>query len=195
MSGFRRSSGRMKRRSIQIVVTEGLSEEIYLDRIRAGFGGIPVHTVNAGGGDIGRLKKECSKTVSDRERWDMVAVVTDMDEKSEEEIREFAEWCGRNGIELYLSNPSFEVFLLMHYQDVRGGMSQSDLEEALGRHLGRRYDKAKGIRVDERSVREAMDRAERSLPKNGDAVSAVASNRGTTNFHRLLEKISDRLKR
>ena len=69
MSGFRRSSGRMKRRSIQIVVTEGLSEEIYLDRIRAGFGGIPVHTVNAGGGDIGRLKKECSKTVSDRERW------------------------------------------------------------------------------------------------------------------------------
>ena len=194
MNGFRHTSGRIKRKNIQIVVTEGLSEEIYLDRIRSMFEGVPIHTVNAGGGDIGKLKRECSKILLERERWDMLAIVTDMDEKSVSEIIKFDDWCKRNGVELYLSNPSFEVFLLMHYQDVRGSMSQSDLEEALGRHLGRRYDKAKGIRPTERSVAEAIRTAEHSLPKNIDPIAGVARFGGTTNFHKLLGKITDSLK-
>ena len=194
MSGYRNASGRIKRKNIQIVVTEGLSEEIYLGRIRAMFEGTPIHTINAGGGDIGKLKRECLKIIHDRERWDMLAVVTDMDEKSVSDIEKFAEWCKHNNVELYLSNPSFEVFLLMHYQDVKGNMSQSNLEETLGRNIGRRYDKAKGIRLTEDSVREAIRRAERVLPKNSEPVQGVAETRGTTNFHRLLGKISDILR-
>ena len=194
MSEFRRASGKIKRKNIQIVVTEGLSEEIYLDRIRASCGNSDTHN-ECGWGDIVKLKKACSKAVSDREKRDMLAVVTDMDEKSIGDIEELWEWCDYNGIELYVSNPSFEVFLLMHYQDVRGAMSQSDLEDAIGNHLGRRYDKAKGIPLDKKSVTDAIDRAERTLPRNADPIKGVAETRGTTNFHKLLMKISERLKR
>ena len=195
MSDFRRSSGRQRRKNVQIVVTEGLSEQIYLERIRARFGDIPVHAVNASGGDIKKLKRECIKLIREKEAWDMLAVVTDVDEKTADEIVKFDEWCKENLVELYISNPSFEVFLLMHYTDVKAWMSQEDLEEALTSHLGRRYDKSRGITVYEDSVKDAMNRAERSLPKDSDDVETVSRTRGTTNFHRLLSKISQRLKR
>ena len=195
MSDFRRSSGRQRRKNVQIVVTEGLSEQIYLERIRARFGDIPVHAVNASGGDIKKLKRECIKLIREKEAWDMLAVVTDVDEKTADEIVKFDEWCKENSVELYISNPSFEVFLLMHYTDVKAWMSQEDLEEALTSHLGRRYDKSRGITVYEDSVKDAMNRAERSLPKDSDDVETVSRTRGTTNFHRLLSKISQRLKR
>ncbi|MBO6084072.1 MAG: RloB domain-containing protein [Candidatus Methanomethylophilaceae archaeon] len=191
MNGYRRSSVRPKRRNIQIVVTEGLSESIYLDRIKARFSTLPVHTVNASGGDVKKLRRECIKLMVDREPKDMLAVVTDMDEKTPEEIAEFNRWCLKNDIELYISNPSFEVFLLMHFQEVKGGMSQSDLEDAIMRHNGRKYDKARGINISDDSVDAALERAGRALRKENDTVGYVSKTPGTTTFHQLVLKIRE----
>ena len=97
------------------------------------------------------------------------------------------------GIDLFVSNPSFEVFLLMHFQDVKGRMSQDDMEDALSRHLGRRYDKAKGIRIDEDMVRTDMGRADISISGKDD-IATISSTPGTTNFQKLLSKISEQLR-
>ena len=195
MSGYRRPSGRQKRRNIQIVITEGLSEGIYLERIRARYGDIPVHTVNASGGDVKNLKRECLKLIREKDEGDIIAIVADVDEKTADEISEFENWCKHNSVELYISNPSFEVFLLMHFGDAKAWMTQGDLEDALSSSLGRKYCKARGIPMDDSSVMAAIDRAELSLTKGMDPIESVSKNKGSTNFHLLLFKIAGRLRR
>ncbi len=176
------------RKGVAVVVAEGVSEKVYLDRIRSRFDGMPVRTVDARGGDMKRLVKECEKVLSDKGAWDLVAVATDVDEKSPEDIAKLKAWCDDNGVELYLSNPSFEVFLLMHYEDA-GGASQDDLESSLTRHLGRKYHKSRGIAVTDASVKAAVERGETSISGAGDPVGRIAVMPGTTNFQRLVRKI------
>ena len=189
-SDSRKPAHFLERRTVQIVISEGLSELIYLNTLRAKFEGMPINKVNARGGDIKRLKKECEKLIAEKDERDMIAVVMDMDEKDSGTVLDFERWCSERNIELYVSNPSFEVFLLMHFEDVKGNLSQTDLEEALSRHMGRKYEKSRGIKFTNQSFEEAVARAKKSVQGKNSPVRKVSVTKGTTNIHLLACKIA-----
>ncbi len=122
-----------------------------------------------------------------------LGVVMDVDNTPKKDLLEFVGWCEKNGIEVYISNPSFEVYLLMHFANVPSSSSQHDLEDSLGRHLGKRYDKARGIGISDESVRAALGRAERALPSKLDIKDCI-DRPGTTTVHRLVTKVASRFR-
>lgn len=177
-----------------IIVGEGRSEKIYFDRIRSDYSNLLIHTADSKGGDIDRIKKGVNCEMSSFKKGDSVYVVMDMDTKTAKEIAEFDEWCSKKGVELHLFNPSFEVFLLMHYDDVSGSLSQEDLEQSITNHIGRKYDKGRGISLDEAMICDAVLRASKALPEKHSTVKDVALKPGTTTVHKLVKELADKLR-
>lgn len=92
---------------------------------------------------------------------DIVAIVTDEDGRYDAETMGlFERECGRRGYRLHLSNISFEVWLLMHYELPRKPMTQEELEERLEHHLGHRYVKSEGIPLTRELLDEALTNAD-----------------------------------
>ena len=113
----------------------------------------------------------------------------DADRSSPEELLDFKQWCDKRSVALFISNPSFEVWLLMHFEDVSSGMDQKDLEHALDRNLERKYKKSKGIHPNKAMILEAVRRAESKIPGNVDVLSYVLEHPGTTMVHLLFKGI------
>ena len=186
-------SFRTRNQETHIIIGEGRSEKIYIDRIRSDFSNIHIHTIDARGGDVAQIKRCLNREMASYRKGDEICVVMDVDYKNVDDIVKFEKWCVDNGIELYISNPSFEVYLLMHYRDVHGNLSQSDLEESLSTHLGRKYDKGRGISLDEQKILSAVSRADRNLPEKQSSAMYVAGKPGTTTVHRLVKKLANKL--
>ncbi len=174
---------------IYVIVGEGASETLYFDTVSRIFPRFSVHTCDAKGGDLRSMKQAVSREASRSGKYDRIAAVMDVDEKTPAQVGEFERWCLDRGVDLYVSNPSFEVYLLMHYRNVPSSLTQKDLEDALSISTGRRYDKGRGIPVSEEIVRESLRRAEASIPNPGTAEN-VATRPGTTTVHKLVRIIA-----
>ena len=173
------------RRPAQVVrvVTEGVSERIYLEEVSR-FPDTPIfRPYDAKGGDLQNLRKK----VRDRLGNGPGAVVMDLDRSDPEDLRDFRRWCEDRGIMLILSNPSFEVWLLMHLEDVPQYMGQRDLEHELTRCLGTGYCKGKGIRPKNVMLESAVMRARLRICNVEDPFEFVLENPGTTMMHLLFE--------
>jgi hypothetical protein len=174
--------GHRRPADVYIIVGEGTSETLYFDKISRIFPGASVHTCDAKGGDLRSMRQAVSREALRSGKSDHIAAVMDIDEKTPAQIGEFDRWCRERGVNLYVSNPSFEVYLLMHYRNVPSSLTQKDLEEALSVSTGRRYDKGRGIHISEEAVTEALLRAEASLSDSATAED-VATRPGTTTVH------------
>lgn len=138
------------------VVCEGHSELIYIDQLGGKIHGTTYKAYNAKGGDLTNIRQE----TENRSKQGQTIVIMDVDNNDIEEIRRFRKWCEGKKIKLLISNPSFEVWLLMHYQNVSPSMDQYGLEHALDRYVTRgRYEKSKGIRVNKALIDGAVERA------------------------------------
>ena len=168
---------------VWVAVCEGDSEATYMDGLRRFTPGVTFRTRNARGGDIGNIWKEARMVLNDGPG----AVIMDTDRSGADALRELRSWCDRRGVMLLVSNPSFEVWLLMHFQDVSPSMDQRDLEHALTEHLGRRYEKRRGIRPDRAMISDAAERSRARIGSAGDPFEHVLSNPGTSTMHLLLD--------
>lgn len=71
------------------------------------------------------------------EQW----AVVDVDDREESEFRELLAWAdGGPGRHLAVSNPKFELFLVMHFESGNGCTTAARVDKALKRHLPK-YDK------------------------------------------------------
>ncbi len=181
--------GHRRPADVYIIVGEGVSETLYFDKISRIFPGVSVHTCDAKGGDLRSMRQAVSREASRCGKSDRIAAVMDVDEKTPAQVGEFDKWCREKGVDLYVSNPSFEVYLLMHYQNVSSSLTQKDLEETLSISTGSKYDKGRGIRISEEVVMEALRRAEASFPYSGTAED-VATRPGTTTVYKLVRTIA-----
>jgi hypothetical protein len=128
-----------------------------------------------------RLKEECLNE-SD-EAW----LVVDKDQWSDEQLKGLHEWsCKKGHYGLALSNPKFEYWLLLHFEDGRGIASSQDCSKRLRDFLP---DYDKGIdtrRITRESVDEAIRRAKaRDNPRCEDWPRSF----GSTTVYRLVENI------
>jgi len=120
---------------------------------------------------------------------DDVIAVFDADRNAPEEIESAVKTASNYGIKVYVSNPSFEFWLLLHFEDNRANCIQEEIEELLGRHLMTRYKKSEGINkhIDSEDIRTAVVRSRNILP-SGDPVKCKAVSPSTC-LHLLVEKI------
>jgi hypothetical protein len=126
------------------------------------------------------VRKESLKKTD--EAW----VVVDKDFWSEEHLVELHGWSqSRKNFGFALSNPKFEYWLLLHFEDAKGVATGEDCDKKLAKHLPD-YDKhVDGRKFTPDNIQTATDRAKkRDIPPCTD----WPRNTGTT-VYKLVEKI------
>jgi len=119
-------------------------------------------------------------------RTDEAWVVVDMDYWSEEHLVELHGWAqSRKNYGFALSNPKFEYWLLLHFEDAKGVATGEDCDKKLAKHLPD-YDKhVYGRKFTREKIQAAIDRAKkRDIPPCADWPRKT----GTT-VYKLVEKI------
>lgn len=168
----RRTGGRATSKTF-VIIGDGASEKRYFEenfkRANMPFKVVP-HQSNESG--IKKNVKKGSNFVKDLNlnlsNGDRVAIVTDLDDMycKGNEFDKQVEECRKKGFELYLSNPCFEVWLLLHYGiDIKSGPA-SFMAEQLQYKIDGKYTKSKGISPTPEMISMAIRNAERLQGKD-----------------------------
>jgi hypothetical protein len=188
---FHRPLGRRRYRKLFVVATEGNKTEpqyfamfnnqnsiIRVNCIKGRHDSSPTQVLNR---MTKYLKKESLKA-SD-EAW----LVVDRDNWNEEQLTQLHEWSQKaKNYKFALSNPKFEYWLLLHFEDGTGIASSRDCSDRLKRYLPE-YDKG----IDIRKVTLSMIQAAVSRAKQRDTPPCLDWPRdlGSTTVYRLVENI------
>ena len=172
-------------------MVEGESEEVYFNRIARlsnRYSIIPKISKDKRCDDIVINCMKMAKRLG-LEGDDIKVAVFDLDVVKGPELERAITLADENDVILMPSNLSFEVWLLMHLEDVSKVYTQEDYEERLSRHLNERYRKSRGLRdnVNIDSVNKSIKRGERSLP-DADPKKCLESP-NTSTLWRLLSDI------
>jgi len=190
-----RSRGTRRETPLLFVMADGESERVYFDRLNLMVKTTRIKPIDLAKSGWKTILKKCDGYVKscgiDLKSGDRLAIVTDDDGAYDEEsISVFQTECKRKGYELFLSNVSFEVWLLMHYERFSIPYTQDELEERLTSHLGHKYRKSQGIPFDLALVKKAVGNAAYNLPE-GDNADCLKRN-PSTRLHFLVGEILDR---
>lgn len=189
-----------RQRGIVLVVGDGESEKAYFDRLSdiCVSVGIKAYATGKTGPDvlIRKTKEYARRHDLDPADGDLVAIVMDLDDRfTEEQISRMDKELSEMDYHLFLSNPSFEVWLLCHLRPLTHGYTPAELVEDLEKELGRPYKKSGGFDLDGRMVGTAIGNARRLLPDEVcDPVGCYRRNPSTT-VHSLVEAILKRVGR
>lgn len=161
---FKRPIGTRRYKRLFVISTEGsVTEPQYFNMFNNDTTVLHVKVVHNGASDPGNLLKEMKKHLKkyDLEKNDQAWLVIDKDQWQETQISPLYTWSTTD--EKYgfaLSNPKFEYWLLLHFEEPSGISSSRNCSDKLNRHLPG-YDK----KIDDRKLRPsiltAIDRAKR----------------------------------
>ncbi|MCL2148875.1 MAG: RloB family protein [Methanomassiliicoccaceae archaeon] len=175
-----------------VILVEGRSEKVYFERFRTRERPIAIRIHESKDSTAEGMVEKCIG-LNERSgldtKTDDAAVVFDADINSREDIGRAVETATGRGIKVYVSNPSFEFWLLLHFEDNRVNEVQGVIEELLGKHIGVRYKKSEGVNrhITDKNVKEAIIRSRRLLP-SGDPVDCKDRSPSTC-LHALVEEI------
>lgn len=161
---FKRPIGTRRYKRLFVISTEGsVTEPQYFNMFNNDTTVLHVKVVHNGASDPGNVLKEMKKHLKkyDLEKNDQAWLVIDKDQWQETQISPLNTWSTTD--EKYgfaLSNPKFEYWLLLHFEEPSGISSPRNCSDKLKRHLPG-YDK----KIDDRKLRPsiltAIDRAKR----------------------------------
>ena len=121
----RRMAGGRKQKPVLLVLGDGKSEASYFEQLTMFDPCMAIRAKPSGVTGLAGTLKE-AKDLRDRLRLDpnkgdRVAIVMDLDDRySKSEIERMAAGFKEEGMELYLSNPCFEVWLIQHHRQAAG---------------------------------------------------------------------------
>ncbi|MGB4698431.1 MAG: RloB family protein, partial [Methanothrix sp.] len=98
----------------------------------------PISLVKAAISIINRKRSDCRIS---QEEGDEIYCVYDVDDNSDAVLNSAKELAEKNGIKIFLSNPCFEIWFLLHFEQVNKGVSREDLYEQLKKYI-KNYDKS-----------------------------------------------------
>jgi len=183
---FQRLLGERRYRTLFIIAAEGIkTEKMYFDMFHGqGATCIPGDKKTTASHVLRRLQRYLRQqnVVGPFEAW----VVVDKDENDEGELALLQQWAqSTENHGLALSNPKFEYWLLLHFEDGDNVASSRECTDRLKRYLPQ-YDKSIEIRTITRvRVMEAIQRARR---RDTPPCSDWPRMAGTT-VYRLVEKL------
>jgi hypothetical protein len=149
----------------------------------------PEHRVPRTLVELAKRYKEDAQTAAHRERddnlaYDSVWCVFDMDEHPR--VGEAIEMARDNDIALAISNPCFELWLLLHFRDNPGAQPRDKMKAMLAGYLPE-YDKHVDYAAYSAGYEQAVTRASR-MDRDAEEVDEPGRN-PTTGVHRLTEAI------
>ena len=191
---FSRESGVRPYRKLFLIAVEGSrTEPAYFDLFRLRNATVRIKCLPGRGGNAPPqiLKRiEGFMGTEDLRSSDEAWIVVDRDQWTEEQLDDLQAWAvSVDNRGFCLSNPCFEFWLLLHFEEGAGITSSRDCVARLRRHLPD-YDKV----VDARKflpdqIDEAIRRARmRDIPPSSDWPRIP----GNTTVYRLVEKLQDR---
>lgn len=127
---------------------------------------------------------EATRQRDDNLRYDEVWGVFDIDDHPK--INEAQDIARAHGIHLAISNPCFELWALLHFQDQRAHIARDKARRALKRYLPH-YDKVLDFEVAHRGYPDAVRRAQ-ELDGQAEQLNEHGRN-PSTGVHRLTESI------
>lgn len=136
----RRSSGRRERRVVLIVCEGTKTEPLYFGGFRAAARGrymIKIATSNAKDAvGIAKYAKEQKKRqgLSGKD-GDSIWIVFDTDSNSREQLDAAEKLAEADSHKLAMSNPCFELWYLLHFEDRTAALSKEELDIRLRRHI------------------------------------------------------------
>jgi len=120
-------------------------------------------------------------------RYDDVWCLFDIDGKPKERrVPEAIDTAGSKGIKLGISNPSFELWAVLHFDDCDGPCTQGEVARTLKSHCSG-YKKELPYSLMRDGYETAVSRADRLLQRRED--EADPEGNPSTGVHRLTEKI------
>ena len=129
----------------------------------------------------GYLRKESLKKTD--EAW----IVVDKDDWNEDQLRDLLQWVKKrvNNHKLALSNPNFEYWLLLHFEDGKGIASSQECLTRLKRHLPNYKKNIDGKKFTSGLITQAISRAKlRDVNRINDLPQ-----KWSTDVYKLAERI------
>ncbi len=199
----RRYRSRFDKRPLRkrvLIFTEGKTERDYLNCLKSRRQtGIKIKAKSIGEGKLALVEKvirtvEKTDILEDEQVW----VVLDRDQTAgdTEDRGKFISACvlaDDNDIRVAYSNNSFELWPLLHLQDIRVAMSNDELKDALSGHFNGEYVKdGKAIhgsleKLGDRQA--ATNRAEKLLAMHDQNDTSPADANPSTTIHRLINEM------
>ncbi|UUX35197.1 RloB family protein [Fundicoccus culcitae] len=164
----RKSKGRKLKKNIRIYC-EGKTEKLYFDMLSRKYNtSVSIktfHVAKSGHKLIEHAIRDCA--LFDKSSIEKKAIIFDKDELDNEVIDSVVRMAINNDFLVGFSNINFEVWLLMHFQDVQHGYEKSVLNQKLEQYTGvQNYHATKGslevVNQFEDYVNDAMLRGLRS---------------------------------
>jgi uncharacterized protein YpiB (UPF0302 family) len=120
------------------------------------------------------------------EKTDEAWVVVDKDSWKEEHLDELHKWAqGRSNYGFALSNPKFEFWLLLHFEDAKGVGTSEQCSKKLAKHLPGYNKHVDRQKFTHERIKAATDRAKK---RDTPPCAGWPRNTGTT-VYKLVEKI------
>ncbi|MBN1412554.1 MAG: RloB domain-containing protein [Spirochaetales bacterium] len=187
---FTRPLGERRYRKLFVIAVEGSVTEyryfdwfnrqqtvIHVECLKSGKASAPQHVLK-------RMEKHIKS--ESLKKTDEAWLVVDKDNWTDQQLKQLYSWSlKKDNYGIALSNPNFEFWLLLHFEDGKGIVTARDCKERLKRYLPN-YDKDFDIRkIKDDNINEAVRRAKvRDNPPCTDWPKTV----GTT-VYRLVDSI------
>jgi hypothetical protein len=187
---FKRPLGQRRYRKMFVIAAEGVKTEpqyfallnsmqaiIHVTCLKDKYNSAPPQVLK-------RMTKYLGK--QDLRKSDEAWLVVDKDDWTDPQLHELHQWSQKSENHGFaLSNPKFEYWLLLHFEDGTGIFNAQDCSERLRRYLPN-YDKGTNVReITKRMIEEAISRAAR---RDNPPCIDWPHNIGTT-VYRLIQKI------
>lgn len=189
----RRLETRKVRRRFLIVCEGQRTEPLYFESFRTPT---RILRIEHGNSDPVRLVNRAidarDRATADGDPFDRVWCVFDRDNVPPQRFTEALRLVRRERLQAAYSNPAFELWLLLHFEECAGCLSPRDYSDRLSRHLSRPYKKndahLPALLVE--STSQAIDRATRLLAAY--VPSRPAEDDPSTTVHLLVQELLGR---
>ena len=150
MTGYRKRKKNIRTpKRVIFIVCEGSKTEInYFERFNEPFSNVrikPVHEYTDPPNIVKYAIKIKKEEEVDLDGGDGIWCVHDVDENRNEIIKNCTDHAQANGISVALSNPSFELWFLLHFKDQWSGIDRDTLTEVLYDIIDGGYTKSRDI--------------------------------------------------
>ncbi len=157
-------------RNIVLIVIEGETERRYFDALRQRDSNVEIIMVKPGPTDPIKLMDACIYHVKEKEmdlsQGDVAICVFDIDENPSERIMGAIDMAADAGIIMAISNPCFELWLALHFQEVHHKITRREAFDLVNNHIAN-YSKTgdyREILIPRRQL--AMARSEKLQKEN-----------------------------
>lgn len=180
-------------RSVYWISTEGETERDYFSmRVFKGLNvaiSFPPNTNRANRTPTAVLKRiKSSLRSNDFRAGDQAWAVVDVDNWDDSALKALADWADSNkGYHLAVSNPKFELYLLMHFEKASGCTTPQAVDARLRRHMPNYRKRISPSQFDKNEVQTAVENARTKRSSCHD----VLPDRGMTDVYKLVESLLD----